>query len=277
VYIFYGEKGMPLYIGKSKNIKNRVLSHFSADIHSPTEMRISQQIESIETVQTVGELGALFLESQMIKKMLPLYNKKSRIKRELIGIKSKINEQGYQEVYLQPITTILPHEAKTFLGFSRSRKQAKALLADLAKQYGLCEKLLGLEKTAKACFAYRLKRCGGACVDEEKPLLYNMKCSNAFAATKILTWPFSNPILIEEQEFANSKEYFLVDQWCYLGSIRVDNEGIKKSSLVDTSVFDLDVYQILKQYLKDSQNYKKVRLLQPNQISSFFDNQPIED
>src|SRR3989344_5971444 len=68
VYIFYGARGMPLYIGKSINIKERVMSHFSADKDSPTEAKIAQQIESIDTIQTAGELGALFLESQLIKK-----------------------------------------------------------------------------------------------------------------------------------------------------------------------------------------------------------------
>ena len=84
VYIFYGADDqkeqtatesrtkfdtkniIPLYVGKSVNIKNRVQSHFSADISSPTEMKIAQQIKSIETVTTAGELGALLLESGLL-------------------------------------------------------------------------------------------------------------------------------------------------------------------------------------------------------------------
>lgn len=250
VYIFYAGDGTPLYVGKSINLKNRVLDHFSSDIHSPTEMKISQQIESIETITTAGELGALFLESELIKKKLPLYNKRSRIKRELIALKSKLNQDGYHECFLEPITTINADQLHSFLGFFKSRKQAKTYLAELARKYGLCERYLGLENTQGACFAYRLGRCNGACIGKEKQLLYNMKFLTAFAITKIQTWPFSGPIIIQEEETTGNKEYFLIDQWCYIGKIIIDPHGSTKESLTDAVQFDLDIYKILKQYLK---------------------------
>lgn len=262
VYFFYGGDGTPLYIGKSKNIKNRVLDHFSSDIHSPTEMKISQQIESIETVTTSGELGALVLESQLIKKMLPLYNKKSRLKKELIAIKSQLTHDGYQQVYLEPITTIPATETlSSFLGFFKSRKQAKTFLSDLAKQYGLCEKFLDLENTKGACFAHRLDRCKGACVGKEKALLYNMRFLTAFAKTKIRSWPFTGPILIQENEVGGNTEYFLIDNWCYLGCVSVDQHGNQKTKLADNQVFDLDIYQIIKQYLKKANKNATIREL----------------
>lgn len=61
VYIFYGSDGLPLYVGKSKNIKKRVMQHFSNSSLSSTEMKIAQQIQSVEAIQTAGELGALIL------------------------------------------------------------------------------------------------------------------------------------------------------------------------------------------------------------------------
>src|SRR5207248_1512466 len=91
VYIFYGQQGTPLYVGKSINIKERVLSHFASDHSSPKEMKISQQIESIETITTAGELGALVKESILVKKLQPLYNRQLRITRKLVIIRKKIN------------------------------------------------------------------------------------------------------------------------------------------------------------------------------------------
>src|SRR5438874_1251259 len=104
---------------KSVNIRNRVLSHFSSDIASPTEMNIAQQIKHIETIPTAGELGALLLESQLIKELLPIYNKKSRIKHELIAVKKRTTKDGYEECYLEPITKIDPQALSDFLGFYR--------------------------------------------------------------------------------------------------------------------------------------------------------------
>lgn len=282
VYIFYGlddrqvknnndtnDRQIPLYIGKSVNIKNRVLSHFSADISSSTEMHIAQQVKRIETITTAGELGALLLESQMIKEMLPIYNKKSRIKHELIAVKKRTNQQGYDECYLEPITTINADDAQNFLGFFRSRKQAKATLSDLAKNHMLCEKLLGLEKTNGACFAYRINRCNGACVGKEKAIIYNLKVQTAFLENKILPWPFNGAILIQENEgvyddfgLQGKNEYFIIDNWCYLGTVTTDSEGSYDDKQIKDVSFDLDIYKILRQFLKNPANRKKIKTIQ---------------
>lgn len=272
----YSEKGqnkryspMPLYVGKSINIRNRVLNHFSSDISSPTEMRIAQQVKRIETIQTAGELGALLLESQLIKELLPFYNKKSRIKHELIAVKKRRNNQGYDECYLEPITHISPQSLEDFCGFFRSRKQAKTTLADLAKTHMLCEKLIGLEKTNGACFSYRLNRCKGACVGKEKPLIYNIKVQTAFSENTILPWPFKGAILIQEQTgvydtfgLQGKSEYFLIDNWCYLGRVTVDSEGNLNNQPLHEVMFDLDIYKILRQFLKNSMNQKKIKIIE---------------
>lgn len=285
VYIFYGEDDrreqelsktkfktknlIPLYVGKSINIRNRVLSHFSSDIASPTEMKISQQIESIETIPTAGELGALFLESQMIKELLPIYNKISRVKHELLALKSRYNKHGYLECYMEPITTISPADLSTFLGFFRSKKQAKAFLSDIAKNFSLCEKLLGLENTKDACFAYRLSRCNGACTNKEKAEVYNLRFTTAFSDLKILPWPYRGPITIKETEANGKSEYFIIDNWCYIGKVNIDAEGNMKDSLVEQVTFDLDMYKILKQYIKSPANRNKIAHI-PEAMKSQF-------
>ncbi len=270
VYIFYDGQNMPLYVGKGKNIRSRVLDHFSSDIHSPTEMNISQQIERIETITTAGELGALFLESQLIKKMLPIYNKKSRIKRELIALKSKTNMEGYQECLLEPIISINPQDLEGFLGFFKSRKQAKSYLAEIAKKNALCERLLGLEKTKGACFSYRLGHCNGACIGQEKPILYNLRFLAAFAGTKIQPWPFSGPIIIEENELLVRHEYFAVDNWCVVGHLIIDDEGNKKSNTYENVTFDVDLYQILRSYLKKPQFLRQIKQITRNELALHF-------
>src|SRR5206468_10030207 len=78
VYIFEDEEGRPLYIGKSINIKKRVLQHFGHDHDNNQEFKISQHIRHVSTVQTAGELEALLLESRLIKEQQPLYNRKLR-------------------------------------------------------------------------------------------------------------------------------------------------------------------------------------------------------
>lgn len=268
VYIFYDGQQMPLYVGKSINIKNRVLNHFSSDIHSSTEMNISQQVERIETISTAGELGALILESQLIKKLLPVYNKKSRIKHELIALQKTVNKDGYETVQMEIFQQ--NDNLDSILGFFKSRKQAKTYLAELTKEYELCEKLLGLEKTKDACFAYRLGRCRGACIGKEKPLMYNMRLITAFVKTKLLPWPFQSPVIIEESSPEGSQEYFIIDKWCLIGSVFIDADGNKKSNLDEEIAFDLDVYKILKSYMKKPLSHQRIKPVARQELSSLL-------
>lgn len=89
VYMFYGDGELPLYIGKSINIYDRVLSHFNSDTDSSRELEISQQVKRIETIKTAGELSALILESELVKKMQPIYNRKLRYSRRLTYLEKK--------------------------------------------------------------------------------------------------------------------------------------------------------------------------------------------
>jgi DNA polymerase III subunit epsilon len=78
VYLFYGENELPLYIGKSNNLRKRVLAHFSGDYTSPRELELSQQTERIEWIETAGELGALLQEAMLIKQLMPTHNQQLR-------------------------------------------------------------------------------------------------------------------------------------------------------------------------------------------------------
>ena len=82
VYLFYGENPLPLYIGKSINLRERVGAHFSQDWRSETDLRLSQEIRRIEHEETAGELGALLREAVLIKSRLPAHNRALRRKAE---------------------------------------------------------------------------------------------------------------------------------------------------------------------------------------------------
>jgi len=260
VYIFYGDDTFPLYIGKSINIKDRVLSHFS-DILSPTEMNISQQITRIETVKTAGELGALFLESKMIKEHLPLYNKMLRQTQELFILKKNENEDGYFTTSLEQLSRSEPPDIQTNLGIYRTRRQAKESQSALTLKYSLCEKLLGLEKTNGACFGYRLERCRGACIGKESPLSYNMRFVEAFSTLKIKNWPYNGKIIITETDDIEGKtDYFLIDNWCLLNKVQTDTNDSFLEDEYEYS-FDLDTYKIICRYILSTKNVHKIKTL----------------
>ena len=72
----------PLYIGKAKNLRQRVMAHFTGDHLSAREMEISQQMTRIEWIETGGgtqhDLGALLTEATLVKRLMPAYNRQLR-------------------------------------------------------------------------------------------------------------------------------------------------------------------------------------------------------
>lgn len=254
VYIFYGDNGMPLYVGKSISIKDRVLSHFSSDHLSAKEMKISQQIRSIETIKTAGDLGAYLIESSLIKKLCPLYNRMLQNKRNLIVLKKIVNTDGYNTVSTHILSEISLEELSEIIGVFKSQKDLKSTLHDLAKENSLCYKLLGLEKTKKYCFSYHLGQCKGACKGEETKFKYNLRFDDTFYKLKIRRWPFSGPIVINEK--SEKMEAFKIDNWCIL--------SIKKSEYDEIGMkynFDYDTYKIIKRYIEEPKNLRNIGTL----------------
>lgn len=269
VYIFYGENKMPLYIGKSKNIRDRVNSHFLQDHASLREMNISKEVHRIETKTTSGELGALLMESALIKTMQPLYNRRLRIRKKMIIIKKKVNRHGYNEINQETVSQIQIKDLDNILGIFKSKKQIKEYLLEVAKEHKLCHKLLGLEKTKKSCFPYKLGECLGACLQKEKPLIYNLRFITAFTKKKLRKWPFSGPILIKEKNDENQEEYFLMDKWCLLGNIS-NIDSVEKPVLNNEYIFDYDIYKILSGYLRNPNSLKKINILNKSELKKLY-------
>jgi DNA polymerase III subunit epsilon len=254
VYIFYGDNNCVLYIGKSVNLKDRVMSHFSNDHLSLTDMKISRQVKTFEVIKTAGELSALLLESKLIKKHQPLFNRLLRESRKVTVLLRRVDKNGYNYVKKELLDNIKADRIDQIVGAFKSGKQLTDFLYMLAKEYKLCPKLLGLDKSKKYCFSYHLRRCKGACNNEESNLRYNLRFDEAFYKSKIRQWRFNNPLLI--REFGEKSELHVIDKWCYLGSITSEEEDI--SELFKEYRFDLDTYKILSRYILNPRNQKNI-------------------
>lgn len=268
VYFFYGANDLPLYIGKSVHIKDRVRSHFSQSHTSPTEWKISQQVERIETIQTAGELGALLTEAGLIKQHQPLYNRKLRNAHQLVMAKKQVDDAGYWQVRLETTDGSAGHAPTDCVGVFRSKRQAIEFLREIAQDHGLCDRLLGLEKASGACFGYQLQRCSGACVGKEPSLRYNARLLSAVQTQMINLWPFPSPILLREST-TNLSYGYLFDQWCYLGTLRED-EGAMRVKKEPEIRFDLDVYAILKRYLLNPKHARMIKQVPREQLGDLF-------
>ncbi|MGH8783074.1 exonuclease domain-containing protein [Paraburkholderia sp.] len=78
VYVFYGDDDVPLYVGRSVRLRQRLRSHLTGERRSSREMRIAQQIRRVEWRATGGEVGALLAEAQWIATLQPMHNRRPR-------------------------------------------------------------------------------------------------------------------------------------------------------------------------------------------------------
>lgn len=248
VYIFEDASGRPLYVGKSINIKKRVMSHFGRDHADSREFKIAQSIKHIRTEQTAGELAALLLESRLVKELQPVYNRKLRKLNKLSLVKQQPDDNGYLQVYIDEADQIDPEAAGSILAVYPRRSRAKESLNELAKTFELCPKLLGLEKASGACFMRQLHKCRGACVGEETAEAYNQRLLTAFENQRIKAWPFKGAILLEDNWQGDVSHGIIVDKWCVVGEIKQEPYCEPVIS-TGTTAFDLDTYKILQSHL----------------------------
>lgn len=254
VYLFYGEHDVLLYIGKSIHLRQRVLSHFSADHTSYKDMRLSRQIRRLEWHETAGEVGALLLEAQLIKEMQPIHNLTLRGKRELCAWQLRLSESGHLQPALTHASELDFGSADQLYGLFSSRAKAETSLRELAEDHELCLAVLGLEKRthpSKPCFACQLRRCRGACTGKEPLTQHQERLENALSTLKVQTWPYSGAVGLIETGADGRTDVHVINNWCRVGSARSEEEIWQ---LLDEApvrpAFDLDTYKILRRALK---------------------------
>lgn len=246
VYRFYGENDALLYVGKSVNLYQRVISHFSSDHLSTKEMTIAQSITHLDWTETAGDLGAQLLELKQIKSLNPIYNRRSRASKTLVSIKLTKNEAGYLCASLS--REIEFDQLDQCYGLYRSLQAARKALVDVANKNSLCRKLLGLEKGRGACFGQQTHTCRGACISQEESERYNLRMQIAFHALQLKVWPYDGMIGIKERHPSRSWEQMhIIYNWSHLATIDTDDElhHILEHGPDDVIGFDLDSYKLL--------------------------------
>jgi len=259
VYLFYGENGAVLYVGKSINLRLRVLAHFTGDHRDARDMKIAQQVKRVDWIETAGELGALIEESRLVKRLAPVYNRRLRRAAELCAWHWRA------ETMLEPPRLVTANDLgqvrfDDLHGLFRSRAAALEALREIATAHHLCPIVLGLEKGKGPCFAHQLKRCRGACVGKESRAAHALRLGTALAQLRVRPWPFKGRIGVLENA-AMREAIIVLDRWCYLGTVRSEAELGELQGERPPAVFDLDTYKILTRFFaRPSGDYKVIEL-----------------
>jgi len=174
VYIFKGEKGEVLYVGKAANIKRRARSYFSPKASGKAEI-IAKETKEIETKSTETVIEALIEEAKLIKKFVPKYNVKEKDDRSFLYL--VITNDEYPRVLLKRGKELEEEGVRSVFGpfvFSSEIKEAMKVVRKIFPYSTHKKEEVG---KGRECFYYQIGLCPGTCagVVEEEEYLEEIK------------------------------------------------------------------------------------------------------
>ena len=208
VYYYHDAAGNIIYIGKSKNIARRTLSHFS-NFSSKKAMDMCAHVADITYETASSELVALLKEDFEIKRHQPQFNRVQLRKQSDFGIYATYTPQGY---------LALTHSSKSKNGVCirnfPSSSRAKKILTSIVEKYQLCQKICGLYKSSGTCFHHQIGMCNGACVGKEDPESYNERTQQAITYLHDIALNF---YVLEENEDTQEVAFVKVEKGMLAG------------------------------------------------------------
>jgi DNA polymerase-3 subunit epsilon len=209
VYYFLNEQHSPIYIGKSINIKKRVLSHLS-NKKSTRAMEMKSETVHIDYEITGSEMIALLHESAEVKAHMPHYNRLLRRSTFSWGLFVHTDNEGYINLSLKRNNQKNGY-AHVLFG---NKKEAENYLHRQIEDYKLCQKLCGAYKSNSACFHHQIGMCNGACVGEESPEKYNDRVMQLLEKTSI---PNDSFFIIDKGRNNGEKSVVKISHGTYKG------------------------------------------------------------
>jgi len=255
VYQFLNEKGDIIYIGKSNDIRDRVISHFN-NTSTKKGLEMRSHITDIGYDLTGSELVALLKESFDIKKHKPLYNRAQRRTMHHFGIYTYIDGNGYVRFQVGQNSG---NEDLPIVSFNNS-VEAKNYLGLLVEKYKLCQKLCGLYNSSEGCFQYQIRECFGACIGNESSNDYNIRAQQVI---RLFEYDSENFWIIDRGRHSEEISVVRIRNGKYLGFGHVGTfEPISTTeNLMDcikSYPDNREIQQIIKNYVK---NHPGVRII----------------
>ncbi len=239
VYLLRGADDRPLYVGRSLNLRSRVLAH----LHNHDEAYLIGQTRRIEHRRTAGELGAALLEHSLLRDLQPSHNKKPRSRRGLFTL--RLDMDGRPQV--AQVSESELGRAENLFGIFASERAARDALHKLVERHALCSIATGLEQASSlgaACFARQIRRCRGACTGEESGEQHQQRLLQALEDLRIQPWPYAGAMGIVEKG-DGWQQVHVIDHWRYLGSLDRDHRQLRARPAASLRGFDLDSYKLV--------------------------------
>lgn len=261
IYKFIDATGVILYVGKAKNLRNRLSSYFGEKKHQLAKTKVLvRHAHHIEFTLVDNEHEALLLENTLIKQHQPKYNVRLKDEKSPV-IYVCIKKERFPRVFT---TRKVIRDGSTYFGpyFNNYRVHEIAELIRKLFQLRTCTLDLSQsnidKKKFKPCLEYHIKNCAAPCVGFEDEEAYNKKIEQIKNVLKGNFAAVKTHLKEEMQRFAENLQFEFAQQAKERLGLFEDYQS--KSTVVSTTIQDVDVFtlSIYEQEGEAFVNYLKV-------------------
>ena len=164
IYQYKDANGVIIYVGKAKNLKNRVRSYFLSNITNTKTLALVNKIEDLELIITTSEVEALMLENNLIKELKPRYN--ILLKDDKTFPYIRITNEPFPQIFP---TRLIIRDGSKYFGPYTEIKSMKASLRLINYVFKIRSCKFNLDKDSidkrkyKVCLDFHIKKCDGPC------------------------------------------------------------------------------------------------------------------
>ena len=242
-YQYFDKEGTIIYVGKAKNLKNRVSSYFLKTVNSRKTQILVSKIEDIKYVVVGSDEDALLLENNLIKRYKPRYN--ILLKDDKTYPSVCVTNEPFPRVFKTRNTT---SKYGTYYGPFSHQGTLNNILTLIDKMYHVRKCRLALtddgikEGKFKTCLEYHIKNCLAPCIGKQTKENYQKEIEEIKEILKGNTKALCQKMLLQMQQLAEEMRFEEAEQ--IKKRYLLAKEFVEKSQVVTGYDYDIDVFSI---------------------------------
>ncbi len=239
VYLMKGETGEILYVGKARNLRQRVRTYFGNSLDSRYQIRfLVERVRELDCIVTDTEKEALILENTLIKQHRPRYNINLRDDKTYFSLRLDLNEEFPRLTIARKVT----RDGATYFGPYASATAARAVLKQLQRIFPLRRyPLETCRRRNRPCLFYQIRQCSAPCHGLVTPAEYR---SLAEGASLFLSGRDKELVKIYRQRMAEAASSERYEEAARYRDLLRDIEVTLERQKMVTGEGDLDVVGI---------------------------------
>lgn len=244
IYEFKDSEGEILYVGKAKNLRNRVRQYFQKSKNlDPKTQSMLGKVDNIETIVTDSEIEALILEANLIKKYKPKYNILLRDDKSYPYI--VITNEPYPRIF---VTRRIVKDGSRYFGPFTDVKHMRTslkMIRDIFKvrscNYHIDEDTIR-KKKIRVCLDFHIKKCDGPCEGFVTKEIYNKMIEEV---AQILRGKSTSLIgELEKKMYELSEHMEFLEAAKVRDKIKAIQNYTERQKVVDNDLIDRDVFAV---------------------------------